>query len=406
MPPLSQVFAVRGYLALFIAASLSTWGDYIARLTIAAVVYQRTESPLATATTLAVSLVPSIFGRSLLGPLADRVPYKYVLIASHSSRAVMVLVLIWAVAVEAPIATLLVALFVLETLGGPAAAAQLVLMTDLFSDRLVFVRAMGLSALTEQANQALGLALGGIIVAWLGPARGLVLDLVTFVVSAVVIGVVVRARPVPGEPRPGLVGFFADLGTAAGVVARHRILRRLLGLSLIAALGISAPEAVALPYAGNAGFGGLLMACPIAGAAVGVVVVSRWEPHVSNARIIAMALAMPVPLLFTAFRPPILVTAALWFCAGTLQAFMLPLQSTFSLVTPEQRRGAVFGLGGALSVTAAGASYVVAGWLSELTNPASAVTMCAVVCLGATVLLAARWPARELDLAVDRAYAS
>ena len=406
MPPLSQVFAVRGYLALFIAASLSTWGDYIARLTIAAVVYQRTESPLATATTLAVSLVPSIFGRSLLGPLADRVPYKYVLIASHSSRAVMVLVLIWAVAIEAPIATLLVALFVLETLGGPAAAAQLVLMTDLFSDRLVFVRAMGLSALTEQANQALGLALGGIIVAWLGPARGLVLDFVTFVVSAVVIGVVVRARPVPGEPRPGLVGFFADLGTAAGVVARHRILRRLLGLSLVAALGISAPEAVALPYAGNAGFGGLLMACPIAGAAVGVVVVSRWEPHVSNARIIAMALAMPVPLLFTAFRPPILVTAALWFCAGTLQAFMLPLQSTFSLVTPEQRRGAVFGLGGALSVTAAGASYLVAGWLSELTNPAAAVTMCAVVCLGATVLLAARWPARELDLAVDRAYAS
>ena len=406
MPPLSQVFAVRGYLALFIAASLSTWGDYIARLTIAAVVYQRTESPLATATTLAVSLIPSIFGRSLLGPLADRVPYKYVLIASHSSRAVMVLVLIWAVAIEAPIATLLVALFVLETLGGPAAAAQLVLMTDLFSDRLVFVRAMGLSALMEQANQALGLALGGIIVAGLGPARGLVLDLVTFVVSAVVIGVVVRARPVPGEPRPGLVGFFADLGTAAGVVARHRILRRLLGLSLVAALGISAPEAVALPYAGNAGFGGLLMACPIAGAAVGVVVVSRWEPHVSNARIIAMALAMPVPLLFTAFRPPILVTAALWFCAGTLQAFMLPLQSTFSLVTPEQRRGAVFGLGGALSVTAAGASYLVAGWLSELTNPAAAVTMCAVVCLGATVLLAARWPARELDLAVDRAYAS
>jgi len=190
------------------------------------------------------------------------------------------------------------------------------------------------------------------------------------------------------------------------VVTRHRVLRRLLGLSLVAALGISAPEAVALPYAGSPGFGGLLMACPIAGAAVGVVVVSRWEPHVSNKRIIAMALAMPVPLLFTAFRPPIVVTALLWFVAGTLQAFMLPLQSTFSLVTPEDRRGAVFGLGGALSVTAAGGSYLAAGWLSELTNPASAVTMCAVICLGATVLLAARWPSGELDTAVSRAYAT
>ncbi|MEP6650243.1 MAG: hypothetical protein ABJA74_10095, partial [Lapillicoccus sp.] len=54
----------------------------------------------------------------------------------------------------------------------------------------------------------------------------------------------------------------------------------------------------------------------------------------------------------------------------------------------------------------AGGSYLVAGWLSELTNPAAAVTMCAVICLGATTLLAARWPARELDTAVTRAYAS
>jgi MFS family permease len=406
MPSLAQVFAVRGYLALFIASSLSTWGDYIARLTIAAVVYERTASPLATASTLAVSLVPSIFGRSLLGPFADRIPYKYVLVTSHVSRAVMVGVLIWAVAVESPIATLLVALFVLELLGGPAAAAQLILMTDLFADRRLFLRAMGVSALAEQANQALGFALGGIIVLAVGPSRGLVLDLATFLLSAVVVAVVVSAKPVRGASRPGLSGFFADLGTAANLVARHRILRRLLALSLVAALGISAPEAIALPYAGSPGYGGLLMACPIAGAAVGVLVVSRWEPHVSNGRIIAMALAMPVPLLLTAFRPPIVVTALLWFVAGSLQAFMLPLQSTFSLVTPEDRRGAVFGLGGALSVTAAGGSFLVAGWLSELTNPATAVTMCAVVCLGATVLLAARWPSSELDTAVARAYAS
>ena len=147
------------------------------------------------------------------------------------------------------------------------------------------------------------------------------------------------------------------------------------------------------------------MACPIAGAAVGVVVVSRWEPHVSNGRIIAMALAMPIPLLLTAFRPPILVTALLWFVAGTLQAFMLPLQSTFSLVTPAARRGTIFGLAGALSVTAAGLHYLLAGWFSELTNPAAAVTMCAVIALGMTVLLAARWPRAQLDEAVDAAYA-
>src|SRR4029077_21238312 len=135
------------------------------------------------------------------GPVADRMPYKYVLIGSHVSRAAMLLVLIWAVSVEAPVPSLLGALVVLEVLGGPASAAHLVLMTHLFADRRVFLRAMGLSALAEQANQALGCALGGMIVLALGAVRGLALDFATFVISAVVVALVVSARPVPGEPR-------------------------------------------------------------------------------------------------------------------------------------------------------------------------------------------------------------
>ncbi len=404
MPPYSEVFAVPGFPALFIAGALSTWGDYIARFTVAAVVYNRTSSPLATATTLAVSMLPSIFGRTLLGPLADRLPYKYVLVCSHLSRALMVLVLIGLVATHAPLAALLAGLFVLETLGGPAVAANQVLLTDLFTQRRVYVRAMGMTALSEQLNQAVGLVLGALIVAGLGAVRGLLADLLTFVVSAVVVLVVVKVRPVVGDSSPGLLGFFDDLGAAIAYIARHPVLSRLLLLSLVAAVGVAAPEAVAIPYAGGAGTGGLLMAAPIAGAALGVVVVGRWEPRVSNDRIIVLALAMPVPLLFTVLGLSTPVVFVLWFVSGMLQAFMVPLQSTFTLVTPIDRRGTVFGLAGALSVTAAGLSYLLAGWFSELATPGAAVTMCAVICLGAVVLLAASWPRRVLDEAVQAAY--
>ena len=43
-----------------------------------------------------------------------------------------------------------------------------------------------------------------------------------------------------------------------------------------------------------------------------------------------------------------------------------------------------------------------------LAGPGLAVTftLFAVICLGATVLLAARWPSGELDTAVSRAYAT
>ena len=217
MPPLSQVFAVRGYLALFIAASLSTWGDYIARLTIAAVVYDRTQSPLATATTLAVSLVPSIFGRSVLGPVADRIPYKYVLIASHVSRAAMVLVLIWAVSVQAPVPALLVALFVLEMLGGPAVRRPAGPHDRPLRRPPRVPAGDGPLGARGAGQPGPRLALGGIIVLALGAARGLVLDLVDLrrLRRGRRPG---RLRPAPflANRGPALSGFFADLGTAAG----------------------------------------------------------------------------------------------------------------------------------------------------------------------------------------------
>ena len=406
MPSYADVFRMKGYPALFFAAAVSTWGDYIARLTIAAVVYERTQSPLATASTLAVSMLPTIFGRSLLGPFADRVPYKYVLLGAHLTRAACVVGLIALVSSGAPVAALLVMLFVLETFGGPAVAANQVLMTDLFENRRLYVKAMGLTALSEQINQAAGLAVGGLIVGFLGPTKGLVVDLASFLVSATVVAVVLRARPVRGVPTRGLVGFFRDIGTGGAYIRRHRVLARLLALSLAAAVGIAAPEAAAIPYAGSARLGGLLMAAPIAGAAVGVIIVSRWVPDVANSRIIRMALLMPVPLFFTAFQPPTVVTWLLWFLSGSLQAFMLPLQATFSLVTPAQRRGTIFGLAGAVSVTASGVSYLLAGFLSEVTTPAAAVTMSAVMCFGAIVLMAATWPRRALERAVETAYAS
>jgi MFS family permease len=117
-----------------------------------------------------------------------------------------------------------------------------------------------------------------------------------------------------------------------------------------------------------------------------------------------MALFMPVPLLVTALAPPLAITWLLWFGCGVLQAFMLPLQSTFSLVVPPEMRGRVFGLGGALSVAASGAAYLVAGYLAEHTTPAASVATCAGASLLAIILLGLWWPRTALRRAVETAY--
>jgi len=421
MPPYSEVFRTRGYLALFLAAALSTWGDYLARVVVASFVLDQTGSPFAAAATFAVSLLPSIFGRSLLAPISDRVPYKYGLIVAHLSRAALVGVLIFTVGVTAltqtvpgrsgvPLWMVFALLFLIELLGGPAVSSGQILMTDLFSDRRLYARALGLGTMSEQVNQAIGLTLGGFVVAWVGAVRGLVFDLVTFLLSALVMAVVVKAQAVRGIPSAGVVGFFRDIGHGARYLFRHSVLVSLLSLSLCSVWAMAAPEAVAIAYAqdqsGSTRLGGLLMAAPIFGAVAGLVMVGRWQPERQNSRIIFMALLMPLPLLVTALAPPLPLTWLLWFTCGVLQAFMLPLQSTFSLVVPAEMRGRVFGLGGALSVAASGAAYLVAGYLAEHMTPATAVATCAGASLVAIILLGLRWPRAALRRAVKTAYNS
>jgi len=410
MPSYAEVFRTSGYPAIFITAALSTWGDYLARVIVAAFVLEHTGSPFAAAATFAVSLLPSIFGRSLLAPIADRVPYKYVMIVAHLLRAVLAGGLILAVSSDESLWALFALLFVIEVVGGPVVSSSQILMTDLFSDRRRYVRALALGTLSEQVNQAIGLTLGGFVVAWFGPVRGLWFDLATFLLSALVITLVVTAQAVRGTPSAGVIGFFRDIGHGANYLFRHPVLISLLALSLCSVWAMAAPEAVAIAYAhdrsGSTRLGGLLMAAPVFGAVAGLVMVGRWQPERQNARIIVMALLMPLPLVGTVFAPPIPITWALWFACGLFQAFMLPLQSTFSLIVPAHMRGRVFGLGGALSVAASGAAYLAAGYLAGQTTPALAVAICAAVSLLAIVWLSARWPRAELRRAVDTAYNS
>ncbi len=408
VPSYREVLRAPAFLPFFLASSLSTWGDYIARITVAAVVFERTGSAVATAATFAVSMLPTVFGRMVLSPFADRLPYKYVLIGSHLVRAAFVIALLAATVSSAPVALLLVLLFLLELAGGPTVAANQMLLTDLFPNRRLYSKAFGLNTLAEQTNQAIGLAIGGVVVTATSPVQGLLFDLVTFLVAAVVLGVVVPRRDPVGLAQDGVTGFVRDILEGGRHLFHNRVLTSLLMLSLTSTLAMAAPEAVAIPYvnthAGQPGWGGLLMAAPILGAVAGLLVVSRFGAEEQNRSVLGMALVMPVPLLVTVFEPPLPAIWGAWFACGALQAYMLPLQSTFTLMVPAELRGRVFGLAGALSVASTGAFYLLAGWISQHTTPAAAIGVCAVASLGGIVLVAARWPRTELADAVERTF--
>ncbi len=410
VPSYSEVLRTPVFLPLFIASTLSTWGDYIARIAVAAVVFTWTGSALATAATFAVSLIPTVLGRALLSPFCDRWPPRTVMIGTHLLRAALVVALLGAIAGTRSLALVFTLVFVLELVGGPAITAGQIILTDLFPQPRLYARAFGLSTLAAQVNQAIGLALGGVVVGLLGYRGALVLDLLTFVVGAAIL-VLVRPPKSLAPPNAGeLAGMASDLARGWREIRANRVLVQLLVLSLASALAISAPEAVAIPYASGHGgaspWGGLLMAAPVLGAVVGLLLIGRRPAERQGALVMRLALLMPLPLLVTIFEPALPVVWLAWFVSGALQCFMLPLQSSFTLLVAPTMRGRVFGLAGALSVGVTGACFLVAGWISEHTSPAAAVGVCAVVTMGILVLLAARWPHEEVTRSLEDTFAS
>ena len=410
VPSFAEVLRTPVFLPVFAVATLSTWGDYIARITVAAVVFTWTGSALATAATFAVSLVPSVLGRALLSPICDRIPPRICLVGSHLLRAVLVGALILVVATTRSLGLVLTLVAVLEFVGGPSVTASQMLLTDIFPDRRLYARAFGLSTLAAQVNQAIGLAIGGAVVSLIGDAKALLLDLLTFIVGAAILMVVKPPRSVVrGEDAP-LLSMLADLRQGWRQIRTSRVLTSMLGLSLASALAIAAPEAVALPYAAqhstSSTLGGLLMAAPILGAVAGLLLIGRLPAERQSSLVLRLALLTPLPLFATIVEPPLPVVWAAWFVCGALQCYMLPLQATFTLLVPTAMRGRVFGLAGALSVGVTGACFLFAGWISERTTPAAAVGICAVVTLGILVLLAARWPKDEVAGSVEATFTS
>lgn len=408
MPSYRRVLSNGEFRALYGARVLSDWGDAMARVAISALVLHRSGSALFAAAVFAVSFLPQVFGQALLAPYADRVSRRTLLVVCDGLRAAFVAVLVLAVAVEVPLALLLALLFVVELVGAPFFAAGYALLTELFVDRALFLRASSLTSLTSQLNQVLGVALGGLVVGVLGAERALWIDAGTFVVSGIMLALSVRPRAAAAAlGLPGLGDLARDVRDGLAHLRHDPSLRALLVLAWVMTLVLVAPEAVALPYAAahgaDAKAGGVLLAAVPFGAVLGVALVGRWHPVAQVRRMLPLASCAPLPLLGVIVDPSWPVAAGLFVLSGLCQGFMVPLMATYALLAPDEMRGRLNGLAGSGFALVTALAFLVVGALADLTTEATAVVVAAVV---TGVFLAATWAVWPRQRLVDSAVAT
>lgn len=382
---------VREFRVLWLADAQSMAGDQLARVALSVLVFERTSSALLTALTYALTFLPALIGGALLSGLADRLPRRRVMIAGDLLRAVLLATM----AIPGTPLWLVCTLLVFTVLvGSPFSAAEAALLPEILVGE-TFVVGTGLRAITNQLAQLGGFAFGGLAVAAIGARASLAIDALTFAVSALLITLGLRRRPVPAGEPGSKPSYLSSITAGVRLVAQDPKLRTLLGFSWL--LGIYVvPEGVAPPYAHSLGAGavgiGLLMAAGPAGTALGTYLFLRLVPVSARpAWMNALAVAAGLPLVVCWLRPGMVVSILLWAISGAATAYQIQVVAEYVRAVPDSRRAQAVGVAASGLLAAQGLGILLGGVVASRFGAASAIGVAGAVAAGLAVWLTVLW---------------
>lgn len=396
-PRFGEVFRSREFTILWAAGLLSVVGDQLARVALATLVYNRTDSALWAAATYALTFLPAVLGGLLLGQLADRYPRRAVMVSSDLARAALFALM----AIPAiPLWLLAVLLFVAVLTSPVHQSAVGALLPEILPGNL-YERGLAVRVITDQTAQLAGFAVAGAVLVVLSPSSALLLDAATFVGSALLIVWGVRARPAAAGAGASLVGESAA-GSSGGLRAILADPARQVLLAYAWLIGFFVvPEGLAVVHADELGAspGGVavLMAAVPAGSMVGAWAMAHLVPEQARPRLIGwLAAAAGAPLALTFWSPALPVSAVLWALSGAgAGAYLLQAQATFMRTTPAGERGRALGLANSGIIASQAVGLLVAGVVADQLGSSAAIAGAGVAATAAAGGVAAWASARS-----------
>jgi predicted MFS family arabinose efflux permease len=392
-----DVFAVREYRATYAALLVNWLGDYLARAAITVLVYQITQSVLLSAASFAIGYLPWIVGGPLLAALAERYPYRRVMVFCDLIR----MVLVGLVAIpHLPLAIVLLFAFLGMLAGPPTQAARSAMMPLLLSrDRLVV--ALALNSTTTQAAQVFGYLVGATVAAASNPRLTIAGVALLFGLSALIISVGVRLRP-PARRPSQRAHLLRETGEGFRLVFANRILRPIAVLVFTMTMFAIVPEGLAAGWAADVNPDpssrgldqGVIMASGPVGWIIGGLLISRLLGPRARQRLIGpLSIAAAVTLVPALFAPPVEVVVVLILLSGVAQGGIMPtLNGLFVLALPHGYRARAFGvMQGGLQISQGGA-VLVTGWIAQHSSVPATVGLWSVGGTLAMLVIALRWP--------------
>ncbi|MFJ7625525.1 MFS transporter [Streptomyces sp. NPDC097595] len=360
------VFAVREFRAVFAAHLLSLLGVVVSELALTVLVYDLTSSPLLSALTFALGMLPYLVGGTLLAGIADRYPARRVLVTCDLVCAVCVAVMVLP---GTPVAGLLMLRCLVAAVSPVFTGTRMAALTDILGEGELFVLGRSLLRIVSQGSLLAGFGVGGVLLTVLPPRGAITITVATFLCSAALLRLGTRDRPARAREAGG-AGLLRESLSGARLIFGHRRLRALMLLFWLPPLFVVAPEAVAAPYADEIGVGpaalGLLMcAMPVGHIAAELCAGTALRPRTRERIVLPLAAAGLLPLTVYALTPGVAVAAVALVVVGASSAYNIGLDQWFVAAVPEELRGRAMTLLTAGLMTLQGVGMALTGLAAE-----------------------------------------
>ncbi|MGZ4594059.1 MAG: MFS transporter [Actinomycetes bacterium] len=232
---------VREFRLIWLAQLASVIGDWATRLALAVVVLERTGSATVMSLVVGASLVAWLGPGQLLSQIADVYGRRVVMIVSDLVRAAVFASLVLPV----PTWALLVGAAVGGLATPPFAAARSAATRELLPPER-YGPAMALASMTLDAGTVAGYAVGGLILTFTSPEGALLVNSLSFVVSALLISRIPESRVHTTGATPG--GASGALRAGFRVVFGQPIVRMAVGVTVLASASGVGLESLVVVY--------------------------------------------------------------------------------------------------------------------------------------------------------------
>lgn len=389
----------REFRGLFSATTLSLIGDRVAAVALAIVVYDRSGSPLLSALVFVCLFLPYLFAAPLAA-FGDRFPRRTLMVSADVLRAGLVAVM----AVPGlPLGIIYVLLLAVTAAEPMFEGSRSAITVEVFENGPTYVAASSLNAVSFQALQIGSSLLGGALVA-VATVRGvLMLDAVTFLVSAALIRRFVSARPPaymtgsdadPGGSTPRLRD---SVRAGAWAILRDRMLRSCLLYIIVIASVSMAAESLCVAQARELGHGdvatGWLAAAMPVGGCLGTVLFGRLlTGGRARAALLPSGAASMLALVLTGYHPTLPTVFTLWALSGVGLGTINLLMPIYMANIPNDIRSLGYGLGSTGLMVGQGVAGLTGGLIATTVGPSLTITLLGELGLLAVAALALRWP--------------